>query len=241
MKQFENIKAVILDYGATIDTNGRHWFHVLWEAYQHVGMPITEEQFNSAFIFGEHALAKAPIVKADDDYRALLLKKVEQEIAWLEFSKQVKISGLQHQSYLYDIANYCNEYVQKTLESKSRGVLAALKEKYPLVMVANFYGNLNTVLKAYDIEVFDAVVESSVVGVRKPNPKIFEMGVEKTGFRPEEVVVVGDHFKKDITPAHAIGCKTIWLRGEGHEDMELIDESFADAIISDIAELPALL
>jgi len=241
MKQFEKIKAVILDYCGTIDTNARHWFYVLWEAYRHVGMPINEEQFKSAYIFGEHALAKAPIVKPGDDFRALLLKKIEQEIAWLEFSKQVKISGLEHQSYLYDIANYCNNYVLRTLEKTGRPVLETLKAKYPLVLVANFYGNMKTVLREYDIDVFKAIVESSVVGAKKPNPRIFEIGVEKTGFQPEEILVIGDHFKKDIVPAHSIGCSTIWLRGEGWKDEENPDESLADAIISDFAELKNLL
>lgn len=241
MKHFENIKAIILDYGGTIDTNARHWFHVLWEAYRHVGMPVNEEQFKSAFVFGEHALAKAPIIKPQDDFRALLLKKVEQEIAWLEFSKQVRISGLEHQSYLYDIANYCNDYVLRSLEATGRPLLNVLKEKYPLVVVANFYGNLNTVLRTYDIDVFQAVVESSVVGTRKPDPRIFEMGVKKTGFHPEEVLVVGDSFKKDIVPAHSIGCPTVWLRGEGYNEGDKVDESLADCIISDLAELKDLL
>ncbi len=54
------IKSVIFDYGGTLDTNARHWAHVLWDGFQAVKVPVTEAQFREAYVFGERALAKAP-------------------------------------------------------------------------------------------------------------------------------------------------------------------------------------
>ena len=57
-----------------------------------------------------------------------------------------------------------------------------LSEHYKLVLVSNFYGNIQTILK--DLELFDFfsdIVESSVVGVRKPDPAIYRLGVEAMG------------------------------------------------------------
>lgn len=44
---------LLLDYGGTLDTNARHWAHVLWDGYQHCNVPVSESQFREAYVFGE--------------------------------------------------------------------------------------------------------------------------------------------------------------------------------------------
>lgn len=71
-------------------------------------------------------------------------------------------------------------------------------------------------LKQYGIDQYmECVVMSSAVGIRKPDPRIFLLGVEALGLKPEEVMVVGDSLDKDIIPAREAGCHAVWLRGEG--------------------------
>ena len=85
-----------------------------------------------------------------------------------------------------------------------------------MVLVSNFYGNVESVLTDFDVRrYFRTIVESAVVGVRKPDPKIFALGVEALGMQPEEVLVVGDSYRKDIVPAESLGCKVLWLKGKG--------------------------
>ena len=62
---------------------------------------------------------------------------------------------------------------------------------------------------------FEAVTESAVVGVRKPDSQIFNIAVKSMEVRSENVVVIGDSYTKDILPAHELGCHTVWLKGEG--------------------------
>ena len=69
-----------------------------------------------------------------------------------------------------------------------------------------------------------------MVGVRKPDPRIFQLGVEALGLAPHEVAVIGDSYSKDIIPAKSIGCHTVWFKGIGWTD-EQPDSSAADAII----------
>ena len=240
MNKFENIKSVVIDYGSTIDTGGRHWANLLWEAYQRVGFPVTREQFYEAYTFGEGALVKAPIVKPADDYSAMLRKKVEQQIAWLEFKGTLRISGLQHQSFIYDIANYCDTYVRDVLQ-RVRPVLKALSEKYRLVLVCNFYGNLKTVLSTYELDSYFAeVVESNLVGVRKPDPEFFQHALAAARCEAAEAVVVADNYQKDIVPSKSLGCKTIWFKGESWKTEEF-DETLPDAVVTDIQQLLELL
>ncbi len=52
-----------------------------------------------------------------------------------------------------------------------------------------------------------------MVGIRKPDPRIFSLGVEALGLAPEEVLVIGDSLSKDIKPAQSIGCPTVWIKG----------------------------
>lgn len=75
--KFSDIKAVIFDYGGTLDTNARHWAHVLWEGFRHASVPVSEAQFREAYVHAERALAKAPVILPEDNFHVLLLKKVE--------------------------------------------------------------------------------------------------------------------------------------------------------------------
>ena len=62
---------------------------------------------------------------------------------------------------------------------------------------------------------FKEIVESAVVGIRKPDPRFFALGVEALALNPQEVLVIGDSYKKDIVPAETIGCKVAWIKGKG--------------------------
>lgn len=71
----KKINTIIFDYGGTLDTDARHWAHVLFEGYRHAQIPVDEPNFRDAYVYGERALAKAPIVLPDDDFHTVLLKK----------------------------------------------------------------------------------------------------------------------------------------------------------------------
>lgn len=229
-------KSIIFDYGGTIDSNGRHWAAVLWDAFQAEQIPITYEQFRDAYVFGERALAKAPIIKPTDDFHTLLFKKVRQELAYLHFKEILRWEERMQLNYAERIANRLDAQVLALLETV-RPLLHAFADKYPMVLVSNFYGNIETILKTYRLDVFHTIVESAVVGVRKPDPEIFAMGVRATKCDAKEVVVIGDSYEKDIVPAHSLGCRTIWLKGEGWNGTQEIPNAVADLVISDFQEL----
>ena len=57
-------------------------------------------------------------------------------------------------------------------------------------------------------ELFDVVIESSKVGVRKPDPRIYEMACERLGVEPAEAVFLDD-FGVNLKAARALGMTTI--------------------------------
>lgn len=228
MTQETNIletQGLIFDYGGTLDTGGCHWGKVLWHAYQQVGVPVTEERFREAYVHGERTLAKNPVIQPDFTFRRTLDEKLRIELDYLGLPDY-------HDNILERLySGVCRH------TAESRRVLRQLKERVPLVLVSNFYGNIATVLREFGLDgLFSHIVESAVVGVRKPDPQIFRLGVEALGMEAGAVTVVGDSIDKDIIPARKAGCHTVWTRGEQWTDAP-VDTSQADLVIDRLDQL----
>ncbi|MCB1003655.1 MAG: HAD-IA family hydrolase [Acidimicrobiales bacterium] len=58
------------------------------------------------------------------------------------------------------------------------------------------------------LALFDAVVESSRVGVRKPDPRFYELACERLSIAPDEAVFLDD-LGVNLKPARALGMTTI--------------------------------
>jgi putative hydrolase of the HAD superfamily len=96
------------------------------------------------------------------------------------------------------------------------------------------------VLKEFELDCyFRSIVESSVAGIRKPDPALFAMGIQALQLQATEVLVIGDSYRKDIYPASTLGCKTIWLKNVCWEDEAVEKENRPTAIINSIEHLPA--
>ena len=225
------IKGYIFDYGGTLDTGGQHWGKVIWHAYEHLQVPVSEADFRDAYVHAERTLGKNPIIQPDFTFYKTLETKIRLQLEYLQTSYITPLT-----SYILPLTSHLYEAtVAET--SKSREVLLSLKKQYPMVLVSNFYGNIATVLKEFKLDgIFDTIIESAVVGVRKPDPQIFTLGVEALGMQPDEVVVVGDSMDKDIIPASKAGCHTVWFKGEGWTN-DPVDESPAGKVITDLTQL----
>lgn len=229
-----NIKGIIFDYGGTIDSRGVHWSEVIWDGYQDAGVGIDKDTFRDAYVYAERELAKVRHIMPEDNFHTLLLKKMEIELGWLAANGHISAAEVERLAPV--IALYCYERARECVE-EARPVLDALKERgIPMVLVSNFYGNVQAVLADFDLlRYFDSIVESAVVGVRKPDPQIFRLGVGALGMKPEEVLVVGDSYKKDILPAESIGCRVAWIKGKGWTADE--DAVTHPSIIANIGEV----
>lgn len=230
------MQALIFDYGGTLDTDGRHWAHVLWEGYCEAQVPVTNAQFREAYVYGERALAKAPIVLPEDTFRMVLEKKVAQQFAFLQAERIWEDTPDARAEKLKAVVAYCHDYALRHI-TQARAVLSQLRPKYRMVLVSNFYGNIEAILRDFELAAyFNAVIESAVVGVRKPDPEIYRLGVKATGCAATEVTVIGDSYDKDIVPATTVGCRTIWLRGEGWSG-----DTAGDLATYEISALPEVL
>lgn len=236
MKKLTDIQGVIFDYGGTIDTNSRHWAEVLWEKYKEFQVPVDKPVFREAYVHGERTLARQPLVKPEDNFYDVLRIKTCVQMDWLVENGILPHEKAVAENYASRIADACYAYVLEVLK-RTRPVVKTLSEHYKLVLVSNFYGNIQAVLKDFGLDgFFSRIVESSVVGVRKPDPAIYRLGVEAMGLPAGQVLVVGDSFSKDVVPAKKVGCKVAWLKGEGWGNEET-DDSLPDVVITDLPDL----
>jgi HAD superfamily hydrolase (TIGR01509 family) len=222
------VKGLLFDYGGTLDTAGRHWVNVIWEACQQAKVPVTETQFHEAYVHTERYLAQHPVIMPEDNFLALMQKKIKLEMAYLKLDEK----------YIQPVSQFCYDYARRETE-KAKSTLQQLKGKYPMAIVSNFYGNMHAVLQDFGLlNFFDDIIDSATVGIRKPSADIWRLGVGALGLRADEVCVVGDSLDKDIRPAKSIGCQTIWLNNAEGTSPASPNETATDDTISSIDELP---
>jgi putative hydrolase of the HAD superfamily len=81
-----------------------------------------------------------------------------------------------------------------------------------LVVVSNANGRMRAALDRVGIGPHvDLVIDSFEESVEKPDPRIFQLAMERIGSRPETTVHVGDLFHTDVVGARAAGLRAVLL------------------------------
>lgn len=89
---------------------------------------------------------------------------------------------------------------------------AAKQAGLTLVVVSNSDGGIDKKLERGRIaHYFDDIVDSGTVGVEKPDPRIFEIALERAGCAPTEAVHCGDLESVDVRGARAAGIRAVLL------------------------------
>ena len=86
--------------------------------------------------------------------------------------------------------------------------LQTLKKKYALGLLSN--GNSYPERCGLD-NIFRFVVFAQDCGVEKPAPEFYRIAVEKSGFKKEELLHVGDSLENDAIGANNAGIRSVWL------------------------------
>lgn len=228
-------KGILLNYEGTIDTNGQHWGAILWHKFRKHDIALDKAAFNKAYAFSEAALATGSIIQPNDTFLDVLVHRLTQQFDFLTNA------GYQlDYSLVATIAVECDQLAQRTLR-KAKTILETLSGSFPIVLVSNFYGNLNAVLSDFDIRKFFSDVVETSDPKSHFNTAIYEQGVRRLGYAAEECVAVGDSYNRDILPSKEIGCQTVWLNVESWEEWGIDELGISDAEIGDFNQLPRLL
>lgn len=89
----------------------------------------------------------------------------------------------------------------------------------------------------------DFVLTSAASGMRKPDARIFALGLRFFGLSSQEVVMVGDTLSADILGANRMGIYSVWLtrRADTAANREYLAKVSPKAKIDSLAELPQML
>ncbi len=203
------IKALAFDFGGTIDTPFMHWMKVYLKVYaEQLHLPLTPENFRDSYVFAEREMERLQLVQPTDGLLQTQRYKTHLQVEHLYQNGVLPAST--HQEELAEqtarlVTEFSNSYVLA-----NKPVLQLLATRYPLLLVSNYYGNLKTqVEQAGLLSLFQSITDSTVVGIRKPDPAIWLNAITSQGFQPNEVVVIGDSYKNDIAPALSLGCQVI--------------------------------
>lgn len=228
-------KGILLNYEGTIDTNGQHWGAILWHKFQKHISGLEKSVYNSAYAYSETVLAADHMIKPTHVFLDVLTHKITQQFNYLS------AQGYQlDYTKVHAIAKECNSLAIRTLK-KTTNILKTISDMFPVVLVSNFYGNLDTVLTEFGIKQYFADVVESTSSAMHFNTDIYEKAVTRLGYLPEECIAVGDSYNRDILPSKAVGCKTIWLNVMSWEEWGIDELEISDAEIADISQLPGLL
>lgn len=96
-------------------------------------------------------------------------------------------------------------------------ILAYLQSKnYQLHIITNGFEEVQNekLTKSGIADYFSVIVSSECVGVKKPNPKVFEHALSKASAVPQNSIMIGDSYEADVMGALRVGMMAIHLTNE---------------------------
>ena len=150
-------KGYIIDFGGTLDTNGCHWGRFLWHAYQQRQVPVGWQEFSEAYVHVERLLGKGSIIRPEHTLRQTLSIKLRLQMEHLIGKGYWYGAPLEMERYHAGVLQDVYDSVSLQMQT-SRQVLARLTQSVPLVLCSNFYGNLPSVLREFELDGFFVAV-----------------------------------------------------------------------------------
>jgi HAD superfamily hydrolase (TIGR01509 family) len=199
------LKTVFLDAGGVLLFP--NW-HRISDVLARHGVTVTPE-----------ALAAAePYAKRDLDRTKTIQVTNDASRGWLFFNLILTEAGITVSYATTAALEELHVYHQRTnlwelIPDDVRPALAALRAHgLTLTVVSNANGTLREHLKRIGLaEAFDVVLDSCDEGVEKPDPRFFEIALERSGARRETTIHVGDIYEVDVVGARNAGIRGVLL------------------------------
>lgn len=166
-------------------------------------------------------------------------KGTDRSRAFVYFSSILTGAGIAEKEIrpLFEMIREVNDRVGlwRVVPAGARDALEKMKAAgVKLGVVSNADGRVAAQLEAARLsDLLDFVIDSHRVGVEKPDPRIFRMGLEQAHVHPAEAVYVGDLYAIDVVGARSAGVEGV-----------LVDPLMLEPVdcprVRSIAELPGL-
>jgi HAD superfamily hydrolase (TIGR01509 family) len=185
------------------------------------------------------ALAAAePYAKKRLDTGDTIKTTNDQQRGWTYFHLVFDAAGVPLSEATYAALDELHIYHQQfnlweTVLDDTKPTLAALRARgFRLVVVSNANGTLHRAFARLGLtDAVDAVLDSCDEGIEKPDPRFFQLALDRVGATAATTVHVGDLFHVDVVGARAAGIEPVLLD---------VEDLYRDADCTRIRTLSAL-
>jgi putative hydrolase of the HAD superfamily len=164
-------------------------------------------------VVGAEALASAePHAKRRIDTGETIRATNDRQRGWTYFNLVLTSAGVALSNAtaaaLSELHGYHQEFnLWESVPDEVRPSLAAMRGRgFQLVVVSNANGALHRAFDRLGLTgEFDVIFDSHLEGVEKPDPRFFQIALDRSGARPETTMHVGDLYHVDVAGARAAG------------------------------------
>lgn len=232
-----DVKAVLFDLDDTLydrDKAQREILRVIVQEFPDLFTGIDEERMVDAFI--ESDLVAVKEYNAGNHIDEVRVRRTRN------FLKNVGLSE-KGKDYVNEITTiYLIAYPTLNVPIEgTKSVLENLAEKFQLGIVSN--GSLEVQFqKLITLNIkylFNCIILSEEVGIRKPDPRIFLKAANSLAREPKECLHIGDSYDADILGAKNAGIRACWFNPRGLPLSQ--DKIKPDFEIGSLNEIPNIL
>jgi putative hydrolase of the HAD superfamily len=171
-------------------------------------------------------------------YRGASLSEEESERFWTHLYRRfLKEMGIVDESLAYELFRTFSSSSSYKLFDDVLPTLETIDTAgFRMGLISNFERWLEEMLVELEVgHHFQPAIISGIEGVEKPNPRIYEIALERAGVAAENAVHVGDSPGLDVEPASLVGIRGVLLdRTNRYEDTQHLR-------VGSLEELPPLL
>ena len=198
--------AVFIDFGGVLTTS-------LFDAFKAFGAAIGPDPKLPMRVLAEDPVAAALLVEHEEG-------RLDDEAFEVGFAERLAAHGAPTE------AEGLIARMQSGLKPDPKMVALVedlRRDGRPVALVSNSLGR--NCYAGFDLDqMFDAVVISGAVGIRKPSRGIYEIACQKLGVTPDEAIMIDD-FKHNLEGAQRLG-----IAGILHTDAETTRQSLGDLL-----------
>jgi putative hydrolase of the HAD superfamily len=221
------IRAVIFDFGGTLAEGSMNWdeYHAaILRLLRGRGYDVEMTRFRKAI--------DASLVRLESVRSGGMEMRLEEV-----YSHALSMLGIcPDDDLLRAIHDLFRMHFKTTFYPCVEDVLKQLSTQYRLAVLSNTMSDTPRIVLQEKglIGYFDLVVCSSDLGIRKPDPRIFQYVLDKLGVAAGEAVHVGDEVETDVAGATEAGIRAILVKRSE-------DSAWSGPTIRSLRELPRML
>jgi putative hydrolase of the HAD superfamily len=200
------VRAVFFDAGNTLL---RMDYEALAREIRARGTPVTPAAVRAAEIGARVRL---------DAHLAPGASTESQSVGGLYLRYVLELLGVSDPAVVDAIAEWRRDYnrpvgLWNRADPQAAAALAALADRgVRAAVISNSNGSVRSILTDLGLaRRLEFVIDSAEVGFEKPDPRIFQLALERAGLEPEDAVYVGDLYSVDVLGARGAGLEAMLM------------------------------